>query len=260
MERDRSVDNTKKLPTGLSFCTGYGGLDSGIEAVVGPVRNLAYVEIEAYAIANLVDKMETGSMVPAPVWTNVKTFPAHIFRDCVDILSAGYPCQPFSAAGKRKGKEDPRHLWPYIARAISIIRPRICFFENVEGHISLGLREVLADLVGLGYRVENERGEPTWGIFSAEECGAPHRRKRVFILAESQMHDRWSLRRWNKTLGSGECGDELAYAGSIGSETRLPRPEPREKRETRKPYNGSSQRWPARPGEEQYEWEEPRVI
>ena len=222
-----SVDNTKKLPTGLSFCTGYGGLDSGIEAVVGPVRNLAYVEIEAYAIANLVDKMEAGRMVSAPVWTNVKTFPAHLFRNCVDILSAGYPCQPFSAAGKRDGEEDPRHLWPHIGRTIDVIRPAVCFFENVEGHISLGLRTVLADLFGLGYRVETSRGEPTWGIFSASEVGAPHQRKRVYIMAyrdDSRLVELW--------------GGKPAQQEQPASKHDC---------------------WPSRPGQEQYEWEEPRV-
>lgn len=222
-----SVDNTEKLPTGLSFCTGYGGLDSGIEAVVGPVRNLAYVEIEAYAIANLVDKMETGKLVPAPVWTNVKTFPSYLFRGTVDILNAGYPCQPFSAAGQRKGEEDPRHLWPHIGRAIAVIRPTICFFENVEGHITLGLRTVLADLFGLGYRVATERGEPTWGIFSAAEVGAPHQRKRTFILAvrdDKLANARYLSRCTEQGFEQKKHpkiirrGDSLAYANSKRSQ------------------------------------------
>ena len=227
-----SVDHTEKLPTLLSFCTGYGGIERGVEATIGPVRTLAHVEIEAYAIANLVDKMEAGSMVPAPVWTNIKTFPSYIFRDCVDILTAGYPCQPFSAAGKRKGEDDPRYLWPSIGRAIAVIRPTVCFFENVEGHISLGLRTVLADLFGLGYRVETERGEPTWGIFSAGECGAPHRRKRVFIVAyrDGKRNKAWlsGQKKWG-----GRDSEEL---------------------------DNHSRRWPARPRQAQFEWEEPRTI
>ena len=82
------------------------------------------------------------------------------------------------AAGLRKGTEDPRHLWPYIKRHIETIRPVRCLFENVEGHISLGLREVIEDLERLGYAT-------TWGIFSAAEVGAPHQRKRVYILAHA---------------------------------------------------------------------------
>ncbi|NDG86268.1 MAG: DNA cytosine methyltransferase [Proteobacteria bacterium] len=94
----------------------------------------------------------------------------------MDILSGGYPCQPWSAAGRRLGKDDPRHLWPWIAEGIKNCQPRLCLFENVEGHISLGLSTVVSDLEELGYKV-------SWGIFSASEVGAPHQRKRVFILA-----------------------------------------------------------------------------
>ena len=176
------MDNTKEPFNVLSLCTGYGGIELGLKRALGSVTSLAHVEIEAFAIANLVNKMETGQMVPAPIWTDLKTLNARIFRGKVDILTGGYPCQPFSAAGKRKGTEDPRHLWPYIGGKIegrrNIIeqcRPRGVFFENVEGHISLGVCEVIADLERMGYEVEV-------GIFSAAEVGAPHQRKRVFIL------------------------------------------------------------------------------
>lgn len=92
-------------------------------------------------------------------------------------------CQPFSVAGRRRGEDDPRHLWPQVARIVSEVEPPFVFFENVPGHIALGLREVLADLSRLGYRVEDRKGLPSVGIFSAEEVGAPHQRKRLFILA-----------------------------------------------------------------------------
>lgn len=171
------MDNTKKLKT-LSLCTGYSGIERGLELAGESLRTLAHVEIEAFAIANLVAKMEAGALGPAPIWSDLKTFPAHLFRDRVDLITGGYPCQPFSAAGKRKGADDPRHLWPHIRRHVQTIRPFRCFFENVEGHISLGLQEVIADLEADSYKA-------TWGIFSASEVGAPHRRKRVFILADS---------------------------------------------------------------------------
>ena len=173
------VDCTQELPTVLSLCTGYGGIERGLEIAGYQHRTIAHVEIEAFATANLVAKMEEGKLVPAPVWSDLKTLPAHCFRDRVDVLTGGYPCQPFSAAGLRKGAEDPRHLWPYIYDHIRTIRPVRCFFENVEGHISLGLRQVIDDLEELGYAT-------TWGIFSASEVGAPHQRKRVYILAELQ--------------------------------------------------------------------------
>jgi DNA (cytosine-5)-methyltransferase 1 len=172
------VDTTQQLPTVISFCSGYGGIERGLDLAGVKHRVLAYVEIEAFAIANLVAKMESGALVPAPIFTDLKTFPAHLFRGCVDIITGGYPCQPFSAAGKRLGTEDPRHLWPYILDHIKAIRPVRCMFENVEGHISLGLREVIGDLESASYN-------STWGIFSAAEIGAPHQRKRVYIMADT---------------------------------------------------------------------------
>ena len=175
---NNNVDITEQLPTVLSLCTGLSGLERGLKLAGLEHRVLAHVEIEAYAIANLLAKMETGLLVPAPVFSNIKTLPVAPFRDRVDILTSGYPCQPFSAAGKKQGEEDPRHLWPHIKEIIRAVRPSRCFFENVEGHISLGLREVIEDLEGLGYRT-------AWGIFSAREVGASHQRKRVFIMADT---------------------------------------------------------------------------
>jgi len=173
------VDTAKKLPTVLSFCSGYGGIERGLDLAGFKHRVIAFSEIEAYAIANLANKMERGELLPAPIWSNLKTLPVQPFRDKVDLITGGYPCQPFSAAGKRLGEDDPRHLWPHIRRHIESIRPVRCFFENVEGHITLGLREVISDLESLGYKV-------AWGIFSAREVGAPHQRKRVYILAYSK--------------------------------------------------------------------------
>ena len=94
----------------------------------------------------------------------------------IDILTAGYPCQPFSQAGLRKGVEDERHLWPYIKTAISTLRPSYVILENVRGHFGLGFREVLSDLTSIGYDVR-------WTLIRASEVGAPHRRERLFILA-----------------------------------------------------------------------------
>jgi DNA (cytosine-5)-methyltransferase 1 len=94
----------------------------------------------------------------------------------VDIITAGYPCQPFSTAGKRKGVQDERHLWPYIKEAISTIRPSFVFLENVRGHFGLGFRDVLTDLASIGYDVR-------WSLIRASDVGAPHRRERLFIVA-----------------------------------------------------------------------------
>ena len=202
------MDITEKLPTVISFCSGYGGIERGLDLAGAKHRVLCYVEIEAFAIANLVAKMESGQLVPAPIFTDLKTFPAYLFRDCVDILTGGYPCQPFSAAGKRLGTEDPRHLWPFIRRHIESIRPVRCFFENVEGHISLGLSSVISDLEEDGYRA-------TWGIFSAREVGAPHQRKRVYILADSA--GKFSERRIAEGVASWKPEDAIGDRGAFAS-------------------------------------------
>jgi len=219
------VDTTKTI-THVSLCAGYGGIDLGLARAIPNLRTIAFSEIEAFACANLVAKMEKGLLDIAPIWTDLKTFPWAEFRDRVDILSGGYPCQPFSAAGKRLGTEDPRHLWPYISNGIAAMRPSVCFFENVEGHISLGLPDVIEDLGRMGYR-------STWGIFSASEVGAPHQRKRVFIMA---------------------------HRYSNGSPSGFPRQEQGDERKSGEFDNGCGQIWPSQPGQPQHKWEPPRVV
>lgn len=229
------MDSTETV-THIGLCAGYGGIELGLKRVIPNLRSVALCEIEAFACANLVAKMEAGLMDPAPVWSDLKTFPWGAFRGRVDILTGGYPCQPFSAAGKRLGGEDQRHLWPNISGGIRLLRPALCFFENVEGHITQGLHYVLSDLGELGYRT-------TWGLFSASECGAPHQRKRVFILAYRADCGRWQdwmpakLRAEMLEQPSGDCrgSDE----GKDGQER---------------------QAWPSRPGEPQHAWEPPRLF
>lgn len=165
----------------LSLCTGFRGIEKGIELSGTRINPVAYVEIEAFQVFNLVKAMEAGVVDAAPVWTDLKTFPSEGFRNKIHGITGGYPCQPFSAAGARKGTDDPRHLWPHIEKIIESTRPVWCFFENVEGHLSMGFKEVYRSLRNLGYTVEA-------GLYSAEEVGAPHQRKRLFILAVDDAH------------------------------------------------------------------------
>ena len=163
-------------PRVLSLCSGIGGLDLGIELAFPGARTVCFVEREAACCQVLVSRMEEGRLAPAPVWTDLKTFDGAAWSGCVDIVSAGYPCQPFSCAGARKGVEDPRHLWPEVRRIIRESGPALVVLENVQGHISKGLRQVLKDLMELGFDAE-------WGIYSAAQAGSPQRRNRVFVLA-----------------------------------------------------------------------------
>jgi len=219
--------DTTKTVTHISLCAGYGGIDLGLKRAIPHLRTIAFSEIEAFACANLVAKMEAGFLDAAPIWTDVKTFPWPRFHGKVDILSGGYPCQPFSAAGKRLGKDDPRHLWPWIADGIRLCRPSVCFFENVEGHISLGLREVLGELEEIGYRA-------TWGVFSAAEVGATHQRKRLFILA------------YHQSVGIQGCGASWLKESQSHARERVS-------------LRGGDC-WPSRPGHPQFGWEPPRVV
>lgn len=173
-------------PRTLSICTGIGGLDLGIHRALGG-RTVCMVEREAACVEILATRMEEGSLDPAPIWSDAKTFDGKAWRGAVDIVAAGYPCQPFSVAGKRRGSDDPRHLWPDIKRVIAEAQPGAVVLENVQGHVRLGLSEVLEDLSELGFNAE-------WGVYSAAQAGAPHRRNRLFILAytDGQRLQGWS--------------------------------------------------------------------
>ena len=185
----------------------------------------------------------------------------------VDILSGGYPCQPFSSAGKRLGADDERHLWPFIRDGIQRMAPRVCFFENVEGHISLGLSTVISDLEEMGYKV-------SFGIFSAAECGAPHQRKRVFVLAHRDG-ERGQLSDWGRVTAeqmpvcNGTQGRDvwpsrpgkLANNGSKGLQggQRI-WATGAEGTSSGHASQCSFDLWPSRPGQPQYAWEPPRVV
>ena len=161
---------------GLSLCAGAGGIDLGLTIACPGYRTVCYVEREAYAAATLVARMEDKALDQAPLWDDIASFDGRPWRGAVDIITGGYPCQPFSVAGKRKGVDDPRHLWPHFARIIAECHPEWVFLENVANHLNLGYREVRGELEGLGYGV-------TEGLFTAAEVGAPHKRQRLFILA-----------------------------------------------------------------------------
>ncbi|NEB14787.1 DNA cytosine methyltransferase [Streptomyces coelicoflavus] len=152
-----------------SLCSGYGGLDMAAQAVFG--GSLAWVaDNDAGArriLAHHHPHMPNLGDITAAPWDEVEP---------VDIVTGGYPCQPFSSAGKRKGTADERHIWPDIARALGVLRPRLAVFENVAGHLSLGFDTVLSDLAALGF-------DARWCTLRASDVGAAHQRKRLFVLA-----------------------------------------------------------------------------
>jgi DNA (cytosine-5)-methyltransferase 1 len=160
----------------LHLCSGYGGFELGLRLAGIPARTVAHVERDTYAAATLVARMDDQALDQAPVWSDLTTFDGAPWRGRVDLITAGFPCQPFSQAGQRRGVDDDRWLWPHIAGIVADVGPRYVFLENVPGLVHAGLPHVLADLTDLGFDAE-------WGLLSASAVGAPHRRERFWLLA-----------------------------------------------------------------------------
>jgi DNA (cytosine-5)-methyltransferase 1 len=191
-----------------SLCTGYGGLDLAVEAHFN-AETIWCAEFDKYASQVIEQRFNI------PNYGNIKEIDWASMPE-IDILTAGYPCQPFSHAGERKGLNDERHIFPYIAEAISILRPRYVILENVRGHLSLGLKEVLAWLTSIGY-------DARWHTVRASHAGAPHRRERVFIVAQPTNAD--SIRQplgqdsSNEVRNQGQSQFELSGVGETDSNT-----------------------------------------
>ncbi|RLQ89598.1 DNA cytosine methyltransferase [Notoacmeibacter ruber] len=153
-------------------------MELGLHVAEPGYRTVCYVEREAFAASVLVARMADAALDHAPVWDDVTTFDGRAWRGKVHILTAGYPCQPFSFAGRRNGADDPRHLWPHVERIAREARPEWLFFENVEGHLTLGAAEVFDAIRAMDYT-------PKAGLFSALETGASHLRRRLFVVAHA---------------------------------------------------------------------------
>lgn len=176
----------------VSLCSGVGWLDEGLRLGLEwfgfASRVVAYVERDSYAAAVLLARMADASLEPAPISDSIEDI-GDEFRGCVDWLVAGFPCQPWSHAGKQQGADDERWLWPAIADCIRRVRPSGIFLENVPGLISGGgLEHVLVSLAEMGFDAE-------WGCLTAEAVGASHRRERVFIVADARRYSRETRQR-----------------------------------------------------------------
>lgn len=137
------------------------------------------VEIERYPRECLLQRQRDGVLPPCPIWDDVRTFDGRPWRGVVDVVSGGFPCQDISAAGKGAGIEGARSgLWSEMYRIICEVRPRFAFMENSPMLTSRGLHRVLGDLAEAGY-------DAAWMVLGAADVGAPHRRERIWILAEA---------------------------------------------------------------------------
>lgn len=212
----------------LELCAGVGALGLGIARAL-PARTVSYVEREAFAASRLVAGMEAGRLDSAPVWDDLLAFDGGAWRGAVDLVAAGFPCQPWSAAGKRAGTGDERWIWDRIAGLIRDVGPSVVVLENVPGLALGGLEHVLGSLASLGFDAE-------WGVFAASEAGAPHRRERLFLLAwrlpDADLRALWlaAERRSQEQAERrdpepGHLGDDVADASGSGCEGPEPEPE-----------------------------------
>lgn len=159
---------------GLDLFSGIGGITKALEGYVQPI---AYCENDRYAQAVLLTRMADGSLPSAPIWDDVQTLDGRQFIGQVDIIYGGFPCQDISVAGRGAGLEGKRSgLFFEIVRLAEEIKPRFIFLENVANIRSKGLGRVLEEMARLGY-------DTRFGILSASDVGAPHRRDRWWLLA-----------------------------------------------------------------------------
>lgn len=171
----------------LSLFTGAGG------GLLGTIllgwRCVGAVEWEDYPCRVLEARQKDGILDEFPIWhMDIREFNRRIapsYTGLVDVITAGFPCQPFSVAGKRLGADDERNMWPATMECIRLVRPRYAFLENVPGLLTSGyFSRILGDLAESGY-------DCRWRILSAAELGAPHKRDRLWIVAHSNS-ERWA--------------------------------------------------------------------
>ena len=216
----------------LSLFSGIGGLD--LAAEWAGMETVGFVEIDPFC-QKVLNKHWPGVKIYDDIRTVTRARLESDGIGAVDIISGGFPCQPFSAAGKRKGKDDDRDLWPEMFRVIQEIRPAWVIGENVAGFVNMELERTLTDL-------ENEGYETQAFIIPACAVGAPHERKRVFIVAYSNSNFRDKRRpeseRQQRQARVANGGGNVAYPKSGGRRPGLCEGEPAEERR-RRPSNGS---------------------
>jgi DNA (cytosine-5)-methyltransferase 1 len=176
------ISSKANEPTHLDLFSGIGGF--ALAAKWAGFKTIGFCDNEPYAQAVLKKHWPD-----VPIHRDIKTLDGTAYRG-VTLLTGGFPCQPFSCAGKQRGKDDDRYLWPQMLRVIQEARPAWIIGENVAGIINLGLEKVCSDLEGIGYEVQSI-------VIPACAIGAQHRRDRVWIIANTN-----SIRQnlWQETI------------------------------------------------------------
>ena len=197
----------------LDLFSGIGGFSLGLEAT-GGFKTVAFCDIEEFP-----RKVLQKHWPHVKQYEDIKELDYDKLRsdgiisdnEKIDIITGGYPCQPFSVAGRKKGEKDPRHLWPEYFRLVQELRPTWVIGENVGGHIKLGLDTVLENLESEGYSVR------TFSI-PASAIGANHKRERIWIVANTDSGGN----KGEKSRGIGKENEEEKRDRKINSTTRFP--------------------------------------
>ena len=202
----------------LDLFSGIGGFSLGLEAT-GGFETVAFCDIEEYP-RKVLEKhwphVKQYTDIKELTYDKLKSDGLVSNTEKIDIITGGYPCQPFSVAGRKKGEKDPRHLWPEYFRLVQELQPTWVIGENVSGHIKLGLDTVLKNLESEGYSAR------TFSI-SASSVGANHQRERVWIVAHSKHNS-----------------DQQQVSRSDGEEKKISREHRKEDSQSRKPSRTNS--------------------
>ena len=159
----------------LDLCSGIGGFAVGF-SMAKLSEPIAFCDTDKFC-----QKVLAKNFPGIPIYDDVKEIaddPTRFISERPDVLTSGYPCQPFSTSGKSGGSQDPRHIFPYLHKLIEQIRPTYCVFENVYGHISLGLDEVLFAMESINYHTRTF-------VLPSSAIGARHKRERLWIICRN---------------------------------------------------------------------------
>lgn len=194
-------------------------------------RTVCAVELDPYCRGLLRQKQDEGLLAPFAIWDDIKTFDGRPWRGRVDVVSAGFPCQPFSVAGEGQAEDDTRNLWPETIRVIRQVGPEWLLLENVPGLLAHGyFGTILRDLSDAGFDAE-------WDVIGASELGASHQRRRLWIVAHAaskrlpgpgndprhardhEAHPRWETTDALNALAKGAvpvvCGEDDGLPSSL---------------------------------------------
>ncbi len=223
----------------LSLFTGAGGGVLGSHLLGW--TSAGYVENNDYCQRVIAARIKDGYISEAPIFGDIKAFIgdgyAASYTGLVDIVAGGFPCQPFSSAGTKRGANDERNLWPETAAVIRIVRPRFLLLENSPALLTYAyFGNILGDLAALGYSIQ-------WDCIPASVLGAHHQRDRLWIVAHA---DDYGSKRGKQFKTSGkETDSATAFADTDGS--RQPQSEGRVRNERGWPGHGVGFNWPLEP-------------